>query len=338
METQRADQAPSVAQTAQATDEAQAASPLPPDPTELADDTVQDIPQLAKVRDQLRIVFVCATQYVGTAETAPIAGQVSPAEALEELQLAQGWTRETISAACEAVMESLGDVWIDLNDRYRQSTEEGETARQGLLQLDELAERLSAEQNEQSSLVKQSQDILALIATVRAKLGLEAVKAGPGDGAQSDLVEGETIAEGILSKLRRFGGLVGGAFFETSRPVEVTTPAAPRVEPGWLTPPVLKADDPELRRFTGIVARRAQAAADAVVAWSGLRGLGLDKQTVTALIDRVEGQAQQQLAQSAKIVQEVGKSYGRFQQEIETNQRIRVIVRNVHAFFFSKEA
>jgi hypothetical protein len=310
---------------------------LPPDPTDLADDIINEIPQLAAARDQLRIIFVCATQYVGTPETPPLAGQVSRTEALEELELAQGWTRETIRAACEAVMESLGDVWIDLNERYRQTTEEGPAPRQGLLQLDELAERLSAEQNEQSSLVKQAQDVLALVAAVRAKLGLQTPPKPPQDGPTIELVEGETITEGLLSKLRRFGGMVGGAFFETSRPPEASTPVAKQpLKPGWLTQPVLSADDQDMRRFTGIIARRAQAATEPAVAWSGLKGLGLTEQSVVALIDRVESLAQEQLAQSAKIEQEVGESYGRFRQEIETNQRIRVIVRNVNDFFFPK--
>jgi hypothetical protein len=236
-------------------------------------------------------------------------------------------------------MESLGDVRIDLNERYRQTTEEGPAARQGLLQLDELAERLSAEQNEQSSLVKQAQDVLALVATVRAKLRLQAPTRPEVDQQPMDLVEGETITEGLLTKLRRFGGMVGGAFFETSRPAEAPKPVPQRqVPPGWLTPPVLKPDDQEVRRFTGIVARRAQAASNPAVAWSGLKGLGISEQSVTALIDRVEAMAQEQLTQSAKIAREVGESYGRFRLEIETNQRIRVIVRNVNDFFFPKSA
>ncbi len=311
---------------------------LPPDPLELAAKTVNEIPSLRSVQKELETIYICSVQYVGTADTPPVAKGLKPEQALDELHLAQNWSSQTIEDACKAVMEQLADVWQDLNDRYHTETEDQGTATSKPVELDDLSARLSSEQDEQASLMRNSHDLLATITTIRNKLGLQAP---PTENVQTGTATQDDEPEhgSILHSLRSFGGNVRGALL---RDAEDEPKLIPRISvplpeaASWLTAPILTDDNMDVQRLTGLIATRARNAEDAEYAWSALKALGLTQEAVVSLINNVEDLAKRQIKQSDTIQKEVNRSYGAFRHEIEINQRIRVLVLNVSNFFFPR--
>ncbi len=284
------------------------------------------------------MVFVCSTQYVGTDRIPPAAGVVTPDIALEELSLAQGWDRVTIQQACERVMQALADIWNDLTFRYDEATDRGPTETKILL-LAELSERLSSEQDEQSALIQEAHSLLAMVANVRSKLNL--VKPEPVVASRNVEEEGSRGSR-LVGSLRALGGKIGGAVVSPIYRVEsdeeqAADPALAYVPPpSWKTTPILNPEDQDIKRFKGVIVRRAQAAPDASLAWSGLHGLGLSDLTVTEITNSVEKIAQAQIEQSEKVMREVSDDYGEYRDEIEANQRIRSLLLSVNNFFFPK--
>ncbi len=314
---------------------------LPPSPLELVEQAVSEIPELAPVQNELVIIFVCSTQYVGTDRTPPAAGVVTPDIALEELSLAQSWDRTTIQQACERVMQVLADIWSDLTMRYDEATDRDPTETK-ILHLAELSQRLSSEQDEQSALIQEAHSLLAMVANVRNKLNL--VKPEPVVATRDKEVEEESRGSRLVGNLRALGGKIGGAVVSPIYRVEsdeelelvINTASAHVPPPSWKTTPVLNLEDQDIRRFKGVIVRRAQAADDASHAWRGLHGLGLSDLTVTEITDSVEKIAQAQIEQSEKIMREVSDDYGEYRDEIEANQRIRSLLQSVNNFFFPK--
>ncbi len=197
---------------------------LPPDPLDLTVQAVREVPDLASIQNEVEIVLVCAVQYVGTAGTPPVVPDTKPEEAMEELGLARGWTRETVNAACEMVMERLAGVWQDFNTRYNVATEGDET----LVDLETLSRRLATEQDEQAGLTTRAHEILAQVANVRNKLGIlkQSQEAPP---AVSQTQEAPQLG-GFLNNLRSYGGRMVAPFYvqEAEAPdVEVKVSVAP---------------------------------------------------------------------------------------------------------------
>lgn len=313
---------------------------LPPDPSELARQAAQEIPILAQLEEPLEVIFVCYTQYVGDRKEKPTRDDV--AAALEEMQIAQVGNAKTIQLAIQVVNGALKDHWQEINDRFIAATHDTVVGPSHPLGSADLMRRLTDEQNEQQDFIRKSHELKQLVITVRNKLGIQIVAVTPSENpaqtVQKDIPDG-----GLLHGLRKVGGFLSsavgsfdsvpdiGSVHDAAQPPFI--PPSPVKESPWIENSVWTDDDPSVKKFKVIVARKAMETDDPNIAWSKINGLKISREDATKLLADVESLADRQVQQSERIMQEVGQSYGDFKHEIEVIQRIGGVVDAVASFF-----
>ncbi len=323
-----------VAPVVQAVEEGPPASPsvpLPPDPFELAVQAAADIPDLGIVQKELETLFVCYTQYTSPA----VAGQTDREGALMELELAQGWTGDTIDAAAQAVVGQLAQQWENLNSRFVAETNGVSNSTTAAVNLDDLSQRFETERREQDDLVKASYELLQMVRTVRQKLELP-LPVAVDTSAQAATPSHREDKGKLLGGLKK----LTGAFYSSGDDAPVSPPVmASSLRPqgaDWLTPPVWSDTDDDVKRFKLIIFKRSQNMPAAEHVWHSLSGLGLKREAVIALIDEVDRKATAQVKQCDEVMKEVTESFHQFSEEIEAVLRMRDVLQSVKNFFFPR--
>lgn len=303
---------------------------VPPSVDEMIADVVSVLPQMGACQPDLRVVMTLFTAYVSPEASG---GRVDVSTALTELELTWGWDRDSIKAALEVVMRTVGEILVNLREQFAQET--GTTLSADIVDFDIFAERYADERKEQAKLVDWAVRLLKSVQEVSGVLGIP--NPDPSLQQQPEVPEVKVrtnwlrgIGGAVLSRGQQ---LLGSYVAMDTREQISETPSEPA---SWQTPPILDENDRELNILKSVVLPRLTA--DAQRTWDFLARLKLDRVSLTELLRSIATKARQQIKQSQEVLANAGKGYEYYARQVASLQNLQGVLISIRNFFFPEEA
>lgn len=298
---------------------------VPPSVDQLVAEAIGQLPQLGTCSEALRKVMTTLATYVGSSDIPVV--PVDKDTAATELELMQGWTASNIEAACEQVMDGVGEALGELQAEFEAKSG---TVVEGA-DFEGFNRRYLEERQEQAGLVTRANQLLEAVKNISGQMGI----ANPDPGLQPPQ---EVKKESLLNKVGL--ALAAGGRYAISpfivMPSEETESQEAKPLLSWQTPPVLDAQDRDLK-LIAIVQGRLASQQDVQLVSRALENLGLGREALTELLARVATKARQQLAQSQEVLTNAAADYQQFTAKVEAIRSVRDIVLSVHNFFFPEK-
>lgn len=304
-----------------------------PSVDELVGEALSSLPQLTLQRGSVEQVMTVFATYVGSPDIPVL--PVDRETALLELDLTHGWGVEDIGLACERVMEGLAEEMSGLQAGFEQATGTPTAA----ADFEAFSRRYTEERQEQAEVGQWARELLEVVKVTSGQLGIVNPDPGLRPAEPVKEVKEERLLDRVAMSMLTAGRSVAayGMHLVVIPPPREKEVEEPSPLPSWMTQPVLRQDDRDLK-LMGLVQSRLSAEADVQLVWSTLERLNLGRERLTELLERVATKARQQLAQSQQILQEVAAEYQQFAGKLEAIQNVQQIVLSVHDFFFPEEA
>lgn len=318
---------------------------LPP-VKEMIDHVIEALPQLGEYRAQLETVTTLAMLYTGDVLGVRLNTLGVPrATALEQLSLTRRWTLDNISTALESLAEGIGVALKQIEEEFAADTGVRVTMPDKLTD-QPFTEQLKREQEEQKKYVDWAHRLLAEVERICLALGIPNVVAQEmPQPSVAGLAAKKSWFAGIgqMAVVSRLRGTIA-SYTEWVPPVSqeegTSVSSSPAGPPSWLTEPVLKEDDADLKIFqTSVMAYLPYVSshgAQMVLNYLGL--LGINPEGLSQLLKRVVDKARKQLAQSEQILQNVARDKEEHSRQILALANVENMVRSVTDFFMPEEA